>query len=152
MTRKQWMLIAVAVVLGGVSLYLNKDWFTTPGIHISHRSRPTRLVFGRKKTSADDTQPILFMFDHRLKLTSLKVFPVSDIETSKYPHAIWYLVSESNSAPVKDVVYGQPVPGMKPAVKGTLPDTLTPGEKYRLVIETASLKGEHDFVPVPPTP
>src|SRR4051812_43418943 len=111
MTRKQWMLIAVAVVLGGISLYLNKDWFTAPGIHISHRSRPARLVLGRKKALADgDSQPILFMFDHKLKLTSLKVFPVSDIETSKYPHAIWYLTSESNSAPIKDVVYGQPVP------------------------------------------
>src|SRR3954470_2988667 len=105
MTRKQWMLIAVAVVLGGVSLYLNKDWFSKPGIHISHRSRPARLAYGRKKTPSDpDIQPLIFMFDHKVKLTALKVFPVSDIETSKYPHAIWNLVSDSNSAPIKDFV------------------------------------------------
>ena len=156
MTRKQWMLIALVAVLGGLSLYLNKDWFAGDNIHIYHRSLPARPGFfkRRRPTTTDDSlvNPVLFGFDRKLKLTSVQVIPVSDIETSKYPHAIWYLVSESNSVPTKDLTYGTPVKGMHPKVSGTSPDQLQPGEKYRLLIQTASLRAQHDFVPVAKTP
>jgi hypothetical protein len=96
--------------------------------------------------------PIMFGFDRTLKLTSLKVIPLSDIETNKYPHPIWHLVSDSNSVPTKDFSYGASIKGMRPAVKGAPPDPLEPGVKYRLLIEAGSAKAEHDFVPVPRTP
>ena len=149
------MLVALAVLLGGFSLYLNKDWFAKENIHIYHRSLPARSGFFKRKRPTVDTSlvnPVIFGFDRKLKLTSVQVIPVSDIETSKYPHAIWHLVSESNSAPTKDLTYGAPVKGMHPKVPSTTPDDLQPGEKYRLLIETASLKAQHDFVPVPKTP
>ena len=159
MTRKQWSLIVVAVLLAGFSLYLNKDWFSKDGIHIYHRSRPSRaaaLFSRRNKRAADDPtaaiDPITFGFNRRLKLKSLKVIPLSDILTNKYPHPIWQLLSDSNSVPTKDFMYGNPIQGMKPAVKGALPDPLEPGVKYRLIIETADAKAEHDFEPVPRTP
>ena len=81
------MLIVLAVVLGGISLYLNKDWFAGEIIQIHHRSRPARLGFFRRgKRPADSlTDPIFFAFDRKLKLTALKVIPVSEIETNKYP-------------------------------------------------------------------
>jgi hypothetical protein len=154
MTRKQWMLIALAVVLGGVSLYLNKDWFAGDIIQIHHRSRPARTGYFRRSNRASDmaTDPIVFAFDRKFKLTSLKVVPVSDIETNKYPHPIWYLVSTSNSVPINEFAYGMHVQGMRPAVQGATPDPLEPGVKYRLLIEAGKLKAEHDFVPVPRTP
>lgn len=155
MTRKQWMLIALVAVLGGLSLYLNRDWFAGENIHVYHRSLPARAgLFKRKRAATDDSlvNPVLFGFDRKLKLTSVQVIPVSDIETNKYPHAIWYLVSDSNSVPVKDLTYGVPVKGMHPKISDTIPDQLQPGERYRLLIETASLKAQHDFVPVPKTP
>ena len=105
-----------------------------------------------KRPGAAATDPVFFAFDRKLKLTSLKVIPVSDIETNKYPHPIWHLVSASNSVPVTEYVYGMRIPGMQPAVQGATPDPLEPGVKYRLLIEAKEGKAEHDFVPVPRTP
>jgi hypothetical protein len=157
MTRKNWTLIILAILLGGFSLYLNRDWFASENIHIYHRSRPARAgFFGRRRATnrPDDSKvdPVMFGFEHRLKLTSLKVIPMSDLETNKYPHPIWHLISDSNSVPTKEFVYGFPIPGMRPAIKGTSADALVPGEKYRLLIETAAQKAEHDFAPVARTP
>ena len=149
MTKKQWMLIALVAVLGGFSLYLNRDWFAKENIHIYHRSRPARAALFRRKhvDTASSINPIVFGFDRKLKLTCLKVIPVSAIETNKYPHPIWHLVSESNSVAIKDFSYGTPIQGMHPAVKGAIPDPLEPGVPYRLEIEAGPLKAEHDFTP-----
>jgi hypothetical protein len=154
MTRKLWLLIALTVALGGLSLYLNKDWFASEGIQIQHRSRPARAGFFRrsKPQAKQATNPIFFAFDRKLKLTSLKVIPVSEIETNRYPHPIWHLVSDSNSVPVEEWSYAVPIRGMRPAVKGATPDPLVPGVKYRLILEAGKNKAEHDFVPVPRTP
>ena len=154
MTRKIWLLLGFAVLLGGLSLYLNKDWFAKDSIQISHRSRPMRTVFIRRKKGTDDSMvnPVIFIFDRRLKLTCVKVIPLSEFQTNKYPHPIWHLISESNSVPTKDFVYGTGILGMHTAVKGATPDPLEPGVTYRLIVETAAFKGTHDFVPDPKTP
>jgi hypothetical protein len=156
MTRKSVMLIALVVLLGAMSLYLNQDWFASDSIHIYHRSQPARAGFFRRNskrpTPLPAVNPIYFSFDRRLKLTSLKVVPVQEIETNKYPHPIWALVSDSNSVPTKDLIYGVPVRGMRPAVKGATPDPLVPGVKYRLLVEAGAVKAEHDFEPVARTP
>jgi hypothetical protein len=154
MTRKIWLWLAVAVLLGGFSLYLNRDWFAKDRIQIYHRSRPARAVMLRRKGPPDDSlvNPIIFGFDRRLKLKSVQVIPLSEIQTNKYPHPIWHLVSESNSVPTKDFMYGARIPGLHPAIKGAVPDPLEPGVPYRLIVEAGDFKGEHDFVPVPRTP
>jgi len=148
------MLIVLALTLGGLSLYLNKDWFAGDIIQIHHRSRPARMGFFRrsKRPAASDTDPVFFAFDRKLKLKSLKVIPVSEIETNKYPHPIWELVSDSNSVPVTEWIYGATITGMRPSVKGATPDPLEPDVKYRLVIEAKTGKAEHDFVAVARTP
>ena len=149
------MLAALALALGSFSIYLNRDWFAKDGIQIYHRSRPARAgFFGRKRASSADNpaiNPVIFGFSRKLRLTSVKVIPVSDIETNKFPHPIWNLTSVSNSAPVKDFVYGDNIKGMKPAVQGAIPDPLQPGINYRLFVEAGDFKAEHDFVPVPRT-
>ena len=154
MTTKQWTLIILAVVLGGFSLYLNKDWFADDNIQIQCRSRPARMGFFRRSKRAADTatDPVFFAFDRKLKLTSLKVIPVREIETNKYPHPIWDLISNSNSAPVAEWSYAVPIQGMHPAIKGATPDQLEPGVTYRLIIEAGKLEAHHDFTPVPRTP
>jgi len=153
MTRKIRIMIVLAVLLGGFSLYLNQDWFRKDGIQIYHRSRPARLGMFRRRNKVDDSpiDPIVFGFNHKYRLTSLKIVPLSDIETNKYPLPVWHLVSDSNSVPVKDFSYGMQIGGMHPARKGVAPDPLLPGAKYRLFVETASLKAEHDFETVPRT-
>jgi hypothetical protein len=143
------MLIALVVVLGGISVYLNRDWFAGDNIHISHRSLPPRPgLFKRKRPAPADTSPsnpVTFGFDRKLKLTSVQVFVLSAIDTNKYALPIWHLISESNSVPTRDLTYGVPIKGMHPKVPNATPDELQPGEKYRLMIETASLKAQHDF-------
>jgi hypothetical protein len=152
MTRKKWTLIALVVVLGGFSLYLNQDWFAKDVIQITHRSRPARAGLFRRK-SADDSlvNPVLLGFDRKLKLTSVKVIPLSDIQTNKYPHPIWHLISDSNSVPTKAFYYGDRINGMRPEVKGATAEPLEPGVPYRLFIEAGAFKAEHDFTPDPKT-
>ena len=144
------MLIALAVLLGGFSLYLNKDWFAKEDIQIHHRSRPSRAGYSRRNRppASPDTDPIFFAFDRRLKLTSLKVIPVSEIETNKYPRPICYLLAKSSSYPIAEWSYGMPIPGMQPAVEGATPEPLEPDVKYRLIIQAGKIKAEDDFVPV----
>jgi hypothetical protein len=153
MTKKIWMLIALGLVLGGLSLYLNRDWFAKDTIQIFSRSRPSRAPFFRRKNPDNSPiNPLIFTFDRKVKLTSLKVIPVSSIQTNSFPHPIWQLVSESNSVPIKTFSYGMRIQGMHPEVKGLEPEPLEPGIKYRLFVEANSQKLEHDFVPEARTP
>lgn len=152
MTKNFWMLVVVAIVLGAASIYFNRDWFAKDHIQIFDRSRPARgRLASRRFARNPEINPIVFGFDRELRLTSLKVIPVSDIETNKYPHPIWELTTESNSVPIKEFGYGVRIRGMHPPVKGARPDPLQPGVKYRMLIEAGSQKAEHDFVPVPRT-
>src|SRR6266446_764695 len=69
MTRKQWMFVALAVLLGGLSLYLNRDWFAADPIQISHRSLPPRPGFwGRRRPDDAAVNPVLFLFNRHVKL------------------------------------------------------------------------------------
>ncbi len=149
MTRKVWLLIGLAVALGSLSLYFNRDSFTADNIHIYYRSRPARLRGNRRWTAKTD--PIVFMVDPQVKLTSVKVFPVSELQTNKYPLPIWHLVSDSNSVPIEEFAYGSRIGGMHPALKGTAPEPLEPGVTYRVEVEAGRKKAEHDFVPVAAT-
>jgi len=149
MTTKNWLWLAVAVLLGGFSLYLNKDWFAGDNIQLMHRSRPARGAFRRPKSDNLLIDPISFWFDRKVKLTSVKVIPVFDLETNKFPQPIWYLVSDSNSVPIKEFAYGMQIGGMHPASKDSSPDPLEPGIKYRVFVEAGKQKIQHDFIPEP---
>ncbi len=150
MTKRNALLLLAAVVVGGAGLYFHRDWFGKDRIQIYHRIRPAR--FARRRANDPSARAIMFGFDRRLKLKSVEVIPLSDIETNKYPQPIWHLVSDSNSVPTKGFTYGMKVPGMRAAKEGVAPYALEPGEKYRLLIETSSAKVQHDFAfePTPP--
>ncbi len=150
------MIIVAVLLLGGLSLYLNKDWFAKDNIHVYHRSLPPRPGFFRRRRPESPAEaavnPVMFGLDGgKLKLTSVKVLQVSVLETNKYALPLWHLVSDSNSVPVKDFGYGMPIRGMRPAVQGSTPDPLEPNVKYRLQIEAGDFKAEDDFVTVPRT-
>ena len=146
------MLIALGLVLGGFSLYINRDWFAKDTIQIFSRSRPSRVPFFRRKGPDNSPiNPLIFTFDRKVKLTSLKVIPVSSIQTNSFPHPIWNLVSESNSVPLKTFTYGMRIQGMHPEVKGLDPEPLEPGVKYRMFVEAGKQKAQHDFTPEPRT-
>ena len=151
MTKKQLLIVTFVVLLGGLSLYLNRDWFAPEVIQISDRSISPRAWFARSPAAKAAANPVVFLITRKVKLTSVKVVAASDAETNKYPHAIWSLVTDSNSIPVKEFIYGTRIPGMKLSVKGVGADPLEPGVNYRLILEAGSDKWEHDFVPIPRT-
>ncbi len=150
--KKPLVVTLIFVVLGGFWIYLNRDWFVKDTIEISHRVGARGPVAGRRGAGGGGTGPIpvFFNLNKKYQLTSVRVIPVSDILTNKYPHPIWELVAQSNSVPTREFAYGETIRGMQPRVPGARPDPLGPGVKYRLFVETALLKVEHDFS-TPPT-
>ena len=151
MTKKNILIVAFLILLGGFSLYLNRDWFAPEVIQISHRSITPR-DWMRGPAAKSPANPVVFLLTKNLRLTAVKVVVAGDAATNKYPHAIWSLVSDSNSVPIKEFIYGTPIHGMRLAVKGVGADPLEPGVDYRLLIEAGPDKLAHDFVPVPRTP
>ncbi len=141
MTKKQIFLVAVVALAGGFCLYLNRDWFRRAPIQITHRFH----AFGGRFDNAGGVAPLMFEFSRKLKLTSIKVISVDELRTNKFPHALWHMVTDSNSVPTKGFLYGMNVPGMRPALKGVVAEPLDPAQTYRLLLEAGSAKGQYDF-------
>ena len=141
MAQKPWLPIALLVVIGGLFIYLNRDWFQRRPIQVSHRIYRFAGRFGGQDTPT----PVMFEFDRRLKLTSIKVVALADAQTNKYPQPLWHMITSSNSVPTKGFVYGMDVPGMLSAVNGASAEPRDPIQTYRLLMEAGSLKAQHDF-------
>jgi len=150
MSRKTIIVIVSLVLLGGLSFYLNRERFQSAPIEIGDRSLQPRDGMA-KRFKDSRSNPVIFLLNRELRLTSVKVLLASAVETNRYTVPIWNLTSASNSVPVKDFIYGMNIPGMKPSVKGAVADPLEPGVRYRVQIQAGSLEAEHDFVPVPKT-
>lgn len=150
MTKKNTFLIVLVLLLGGLSLYLNRDWFETSPIQISSRSIQPRGWLARR-TRNWPAKPVVFLLSQPLRLTSVEVIPLSETKTNQSPQPVWQLTSDSGSVPVKDFIYGINVRRMKPFVKGVRAQPLQPGVKYRVLVQAGSRKAEHDFVAVPRT-
>ena len=140
MFKKPTVLLALLALIGGVFLYANRDWFARRPIQITHRF----YAFGGRFDQGG-VAPLMFEFSRQLKLTSVKVVPLSGVATNKSVHPLWHLESNSGSVPTRGFLYGMDVPGMRPSVKGVVADPLDPNEKYRLLIEAGSAKAQHDF-------
>ncbi|MGN6641451.1 MAG: hypothetical protein ACTHKU_00465 [Verrucomicrobiota bacterium] len=151
MTKKNLFLILLALLLAALSFYLNRDRFRSQTIQIGERWTEPRGWMARRNPKSN-SKMLIFLFNQKVQLTSLKVVQRDDLKTNKYPHAVWQLTTDSNSIALKDCVYGMPIRGMKPTVKGATADPLQPGVDYRLLIEAGPLKAEHDFTAPPATP
>jgi hypothetical protein len=141
MPKKPSILIALLVLAGGIFVYANRDWFKARPIQITHRF----YAFGGRFDNGGGEAPLLFEFDRLLKLTSVKVVLSCEAQTNKLPHALWSLVSETNSVPTRGFVYGRDIPGMHRVYKGVSAEALDPEQKYRVLVEAGSVKGQHDF-------
>jgi hypothetical protein len=149
MTKKN-ILVAVALVLavGGFYLYLYRDSFRKPVIQVFHTIRPRAGAFRRRPPAAANDAPakvITLGMRFQYKLTSVKVVPLAEYKTNKFVHALWHLVSDSNSVPTQFFTYGAQIKGMHPDIQGTSPDPLVTNVPYRLLIQAGTVKGEHDF-------
>ncbi len=143
MTKKNWLMTIVLVVLAVVYVFYFTDWFKPKIIQITHTSR----AFGRRPGATADPamRPITFSLEPPSRITELKVVPLAAWQTNQNTLPLWHLVASSNAAPVKIFVYGQRLRGLKPAIAGTRAEPLQPNVTYRLFLTAGKAKGQHDF-------
>ena len=143
MTKKNAILIAVAVILTAVYVVYFTDWFKPKTVQIYHIVRTPHT----RKAKAKKVEPLLiFGINQKLKLTEIKVVPADEFKTNQFTLPLWHLVSDSNSVAVSTIVYGQTIRGLKPAIKGAVPQTLATNVAYHLIVTADVIKAEHDFV------
>ena len=141
MERKTWLLAAGALVLATVYIACFTNWFFQPQtVRIFHTSRNLRPA-----SRAGALPNLMFGLTRPLRLTEIRVVPLAAYQTNKNTLPLWHLVSDSNSAPVKFFFYGQFIRGLKPAVSGTQPQSLTNNVTYRLLLTAGKIHGMHDF-------
>lgn len=153
MSRAKIVLILITLLaLAGLSVYVNRDWFTEQPIQISYRVSPwlKDLRRSRSRGTTDLGPPVVFSLDPHLRLVQVKVVVAAQLATNKYAQPLWELVSETNSVPTGSFAYGERIRGMHPKVKGATPDPLEPGVRYRLLLTTVDKKqARHDFSTTP---
>jgi len=147
MERKQWILLAVFILLAGVFIYAFTNWGRRPAMQISHgaNSKQKGVVGPRVRAGAINTAIMTFNFDHPYQFTEVKVVRLTDWQTNKSTLPFWHLISDSNSIPTRKFSYGVAIRGMKPAVANSWPKPLEPNVTYRLFLTAGSTKGQHDF-------
>ena len=141
MTKKNWLLISVAVALAAIYGAFFTDWFKPATVEIFHTNRTMHARFQRN----GGVPSLIFGLNRQLKLTDVKLVSLDAFHTNKNSLPLWHLVSDSNSVPVKSFFYGQFIRGLKPAVPGSRPQPLETNVNYRLIVEAGKIKGEHDF-------
>jgi hypothetical protein len=141
MTKKNWLLVAVALVLGVVYVRYFTDWFRPQTIHIAHASRNLRA----RAQPANAPPPLSFSLNRQCRLTEIKVVPLAAWSSNQDVSPVWHLISDSNSVPVRMFAYGQGIRGMKPAVAKSRAQPLETNVAYRLFVAAGKAKGQHDF-------
>ena len=154
MTRRKLIGTSILLLtLVGLCIYVNRDFFEDEGIQIYHRNNTRSSGGGRGRGAAlNNANSVLFGFNQAIQLNSIKVVALAELKTNKYAHALWEMGTTSNSVPVKGFEYGSFIRGMHPKVANARPEPLEPGQKYRLLIQSGSLKGQHDFEATPKVP
>jgi hypothetical protein len=150
MSRKEYFLIGLVVVLAAIYAVDFTDWFSPREMHIEHAVRSQREAWigpGTRMTPASNgvLGEVTFSLRRDFRLTSIKVVEAADFQTNKYAPALWELVSKKGSEPVNGFVYGCAVPGMIPARPNLEPEQLEIGVGYRLIVRSGSLTAMHDF-------
>src|SRR5947207_3187480 len=124
MSRNGYVLLAIAALLGAAYVYFFTDLFDRDTIQIIPQIRPGRPANASRSGDVPPTYPVSFLFNRKLQLTSLKVVSAQELATNKYANPAWHLISDSNSLPTKNVIYGSAPKGMKPAVARMRPEPL----------------------------
>jgi hypothetical protein len=147
-SKKEMVLVAFVLVLGGVYLCCFTDWFKAKHIRIEYTVRSSREAWsGNRRFDPGDKAggDVTFTLHGDYRLTSVQVVPLTEFKTNRYAHPLWHLVSKSGSSRVDGFAYGAAIAGMTPEVATAEPESLEPGVQYRLLIEAGSLKGTNDF-------
>jgi hypothetical protein len=145
MTKNTIFLSIVAVALGAAYVVFFTDLFAKKTIQIIPSVRPGRASAIPRQPGSAPVCPVSFAFDGKYRFTSIKVMNADEMKSNKYAQPLWHLVAESNSAPVKAIMYGAKVSGMKPAIAETRPQPLEPEVVYTLFVEAGNTKAQTNF-------
>ncbi len=145
MSTKGIFLSIVAGLLGIAYLIWFTDLFNKQSIQIIRQIRPAKESKIPRDPTTAPVYPVSFTFDGKYQFTRVKVVAADDLATNKYPHPLWHLISDSNSTPTKSIIYGENVPGMKPAVPRMQPEPLEPDKPYVLLVEAGKIKSQTNF-------
>lgn len=141
MTKKTIVMIALAVILGAVYVINFTSLFHKPEIKILPQIRPPRAK-ARMPVGDTPVYPVMFSFDKKYAFTEIRVVAEADEKTNKFPHALWHLISDSNSVPVKALSYGASPSGMKPKIPKARAEALEPEIPYILYVEAETPSGK----------
>ena len=141
MSKKNIALVSVLIVLGAIYVYYFTGLFNEPKIEIVYQYR---LKPGRGKRGTGE-YAATFSLSRKYELTDVKVIEEAEFKTNKYPHAVWHLITESNSIPTKVLIYSWPVQGMKPEIEKVRAEPLQTNVNYMLLLEAGNLKGRKTF-------
>jgi len=141
MTKKTLMLILFAISLATVYAVWFSDWFKPKKVEIYHTNRGLHANPAR----GNALRNLIFGVRPRTRITELKVVSLAALETNKNALAVWHLVSDSNSVPLKTFFYGERIGGMRPAISGVQAEALETNVSYRMFITAGNAKGQHDF-------
>ena len=149
MSRKEFILAGVVVMLAGLYAVFFTDLFRAKVMRIEHSARSQRDAWSGSRrvdpTGKLDVGNVSFALQRSYKLTSVKVLPLAAYQTNKFTPPVWELVAKSGSASVDGFSYGMGIAGMTQSSRSLTPEPLEPGVEYRLVVTAGSLTGEHDF-------
>ena len=149
MTKKEIVLVLFVVILAGVYIRCFTDWTKEKHIRVEHTVRPNIAVPSRRGDAGQVVKPaaytLIFSLEREYKLTSVKVVPAAEYQANPNVLPLWHLVGDAKSEPTRFIVYGLPLPGMKPMVAYADARPLEPGVEYRLIVEAGRTRGEHDF-------
>ncbi len=138
MQKKDVKWIVILLLLVAVSFWLNRGRFEKPHMVINPSLRPARRADAA-------VWPVFFSLNDSFKLTSVKVVPWDGDKFNPLGPPVWWLTTDSNSAPVRAFRYGERIKGMKPEIASSQPGPLQPDVKYRIMLEAGSIKTNIDF-------
>ena len=149
MSKKNYFLIAMALMLAVIYMIYFTSWFRAKTIQISCTSRPSRTAPAGAQAGAQAEQ-VMFALDNDYSLNEIKIAPLDAVQTNKLGEPVWHLVSDEGSDDLRMFSYGERISGMDPAVAGTQAEPLRDGVTYRLTLVAGKAKGHLDFQLGPP--
>ena len=145
MTKSGIFLCFILFVLAALYAVYFTGWFHKETIQIFPQIRPGRASAIPRNSDSPPVCPVSFTFNGKYKLTDVKVVRADEYASNKYATPLWHLVADSNAAPIKSIVYGFKVQGMKPAIPKARPEPLDPDTSYLLLIEAGRIKAQTNF-------
>lgn len=136
-------------MLLGVAIYQWMDYFRPLDIQLVHTIRPNSRYEASRPNRAGGRPrlpyQLTFSLNQPVRLKEVRVLPSALLATNRYGPGLWHMVSDSNSVPVRSIVYGQPIRGMRPKVRGAWAEPLDPGTEYTLLVEAVEGAAQYTF-------